>query len=116
MAIPGYVREVEPGEFPDRDFPSDFRLVVVDEIAWSQAQKGSWLSWRLATPDRRCRYTIGPGRQQCRASAVVELLRGLTRPTWWGYCGRSEHLFGRTWDAENKRLLDAVLVPLSEVP
>lgn len=110
--IPGYVREARPGEFPDRPRPRGYRLVVVDELA----RGASFMEWRTASPGRRCRFTVGPGYKQCQLPAVVELNRGHRRPSWWGYCGNPAHLFGRTWDATNRRLLAAVLVPESGQP
>lgn len=111
--IPGYVREAAPGEFADRVVPEGFRLVVVDALRRNDVDR-LWGAWQLASPGRRCQYTVGPGHKRCLKPAVVHLQRGHNRATWWGYCG--DHLYGRIWDADHQQLLTAVLVPKGEQP
>lgn len=94
--IDGYLREPQPGEFPDRPRPKGWRLVVVDELATPNSE------WRKADPPKstgRCRWM--ERRQSCGQPVVVELNRGAWKrgvgkvARWWGYC--PEHLFGRRW-------------------
>jgi hypothetical protein len=105
--VKGYVRDAEPGEFPTRNVPAGFRLVLVDEFLRTDA-----LKWRPPTPsdvqNHGCRWTVGPGHLACHARPVA-MLRRNTR--WFAYC--EHHLYGRKY--EDGRLLAAVLVKADEV-
>lgn len=49
--------------------------------------------WEPTDEPRGCRYTTGPGHQQCRKPSVATLLRGSGQR--WHYC--ADHLYGAVW-------------------
>lgn len=109
--IVGFVREVTPDD--DRWIryprPSGYRHVLIDAFV----PEAGHLRWRAVTAleavSLRCRYTVGPGRAQCKKPPVVMLNRStIDRPRWWAYCSNPQHLFGRR--LEDGRLLSPILV------
>lgn len=109
--IPGYVREVGPGdEWAARYAPAAFRVVIVDELA-RQTGTPSWM--RLDRPDMRCRFVSN--RTVCGQPAVlaIDRARGRRRAVY-GYC--PDHLYGRRWDPATGQLLASILVEADATP
>ena len=62
------------------------------EYEWLPETDPKWSTNREGFAGMKCRYTVGPGRVQCRAPAVATLMRGRS-PGRWAYC--EHHLYGR---------------------
>lgn len=109
--IPGYVREIGPGdEWAVRQTPVGFRVVIVDELA-RQTSAPNWM--RVDRPGMRCRFMSN--RTACGQPAVLAINRAQgRRRAIWGYC--EHHLYGRRWDPATGQLLASVLVEEDATP